>query len=160
MSWRRWWPPTGRSVQRGYRPIPPTRDASREHGPPAVGHRRRLGTDHRRSGRPHPEWIGAALRQGGLDVHVRATRHERIGTGQIAATYRVHLDHGADPPPDAPASVVAKIGVGSAEQRAVTSRAFVPEVGFYQQLAGRARVRALRVPRTLSVQVTRHADTR
>jgi hypothetical protein len=88
-----------------------------------------------------PEWITSVLRGGGLDVRVRATRHQPIGAGQVAGSYRIHLDYDGATPPGAPRTVVAKIAVGEEAQRNQISRAFVTEVGFYLHLAARVRAR-------------------
>ncbi|SHN46531.1 phosphotransferase family protein [Cryptosporangium aurantiacum] len=83
-----------------------------------------------------PAWLSRVLRLGSdIDADLRAVRAQRIGTGQIGASYRVELD-GA---PGAPPSVVVKIASGS--DRSMVSQGFAWEVGFYRQLADRVRAR-------------------
>ena len=52
-----------------------------------------------------PEWMTWVLQQSGLEVVVTDAVAERVGTGQIGASYRVRLTYAGDPG-DAPASVV------------------------------------------------------
>jgi aminoglycoside/choline kinase family phosphotransferase len=78
-----------------------------------------------------PEWVTAALRSAGHDVLVRAVTFERIGTGQIGASYRLHLD--ATGP--VPATLVAKLAAGSSQARERVSEGYRKEVRFYADLA-------------------------
>ncbi|WP_169745083.1 phosphotransferase [Cryptosporangium arvum] len=74
-------------------------------------------------------WLGRVL-----DVPVSAVRVQRIGTGQIGASYRVWLTSSG-----APASVVVKMGTGA--DRSMTSQGYAWEVGFYLHLAARVNAR-------------------
>jgi hypothetical protein len=65
---------------------------------------------------------------------VRGVRHERIGTGQIGASYRLHLDL-AGAAEDVPKTLVAKIAAGSPESRDRVKEGFRKEVGFYTHFA-------------------------
>ncbi|GAA3382588.1 phosphotransferase family protein [Cryptosporangium minutisporangium] len=86
-----------------------------------------------------PEWLSRVLRLGSdLDVRVRDARAQRIGTGQIGASYRVVLEGSGE----APSSVVVKMATGT--DRSMVSQGFAWEVGFYRQLAERVQAR---VPR-------------
>jgi hypothetical protein len=79
-----------------------------------------------------PEWLTVALRAAGHDVSVREVSFERIGTGQIGASYRLHLD--ATGP--VPATLVAKLAAGSPQARERVSEGYRKEVRFYADLAG------------------------
>jgi aminoglycoside/choline kinase family phosphotransferase len=78
-------------------------------------------------------WVTAALRSRGHDVTVRGVKHERIGTGQIGASYRLHLD--LDGPSEVPPTLVAKLAAGSPEARDRVSQGYRKEVRFYSDLA-------------------------
>lgn len=80
------------------------------------------------------EWLSAAL---GRPVTLRST--ERIGTGQIAAAYRLTLDGDG-----LPATLVAKVNNGNEEGRRRVWEGCRAEVGFYADLADSVTVRAPR----------------
>ena len=40
-----------------------------------------------------PPWMTDVLRTSGLDVTVRALRHEPVGTGQMAHNERIYLEY-------------------------------------------------------------------
>ncbi len=89
-----------------------------------------------------PDWLGAALRQGGIDAAVADFRVETVGTGQLGETRRFHLDYVGQPPPDAPASVVGKF-TSDNEVAATSGRDmgfYRSEVMFYRELAHRAEI--------------------
>lgn len=73
-----------------------------------------------------------------LDAPVRAVDVQRIGTGQIGASYRVSLSYAGDPG-DAPAAVVVKMATGA--DRSMTSQGYAWEVGFYRHLAAQVNAR-------------------
>jgi Phosphotransferase enzyme family len=81
-----------------------------------------------------PDWLTAALRSGGHEVTVRSVSHERIGTGQIGASYRLQLGF-VERNPSVPATIVAKLAAGSAEARERVGEGYHKEVRFYQDLA-------------------------
>ncbi len=81
------------------------------------------------------EWITAALQSTGNDAVVRAVRKERIGTGQIGASYRLHLDLAQPADGSVPRTLVAKVGAGAPEARDLVKMGFEKEVRFYQHLA-------------------------
>ena len=83
-----------------------------------------------------PAWISEALARGGAAARVSAVSHERIGTGQIGACYRLHLTHDGA----APDTLVLKTAAGDAEQRAKVQGAYRAEVGFYEIFAQITRV--------------------
>jgi hypothetical protein len=78
-----------------------------------------------------PAWLTAALGRAGHEVTVREVSFERIGTGQIGASYRLHLD--ATGP--VPATLVAKLAAGSPEARQRVGEGYRKEVRFYSDLA-------------------------
>lgn len=71
------------------------------------------------------DWLSDAL-----GYRVRSVSHQRIGTGQIGASYRLSLD--AD---SGPATLLLKIATGSLEARAMVGAGYAAEVGFYAELA-------------------------
>jgi hypothetical protein len=78
------------------------------------------------------EWLTAALASRGHEAEVRAVSYERIGTGQIGASYRLYLDAVGQ----VPATLVAKIAAGSPEARQRVGEGYRKEVRFYTDLAG------------------------
>ena len=85
------------------------------------------------------DWVTGVLRQAGSAAEVLSVHHERIGTGQIGASYRLHLEYsheyadaGASHPPT---TLVAKLAAGEASARERVKQGFEKEVRFYQQLA-------------------------
>ena len=66
-----------------------------------------------------PAWLTAALRTGGLDATVTGVRHEPVGTGQMAACYRLHLDGEG-----CPTTLVAKGTLADSEYYAGVSGLF------------------------------------
>lgn len=75
------------------------------------------------------------LRRTGHDCTVRGVRRDRIGTGQIGASYRLHLDFAANAEDSVPSTLVLKIAAGNPEERARVNRGFEKEVRFYLDLA-------------------------
>ncbi len=82
-----------------------------------------------------PAWITALLRHEGLDVVVEAVRAEPIGTGQVGATYRLHLTCGGGAPP----TLIAKLPSNDAlsKETGKSHLTYLRESRFYQQFAGR-----------------------
>jgi hypothetical protein len=90
-----------------------------------------------------PAWLTAALRAGGHRATVTAVRHEPVGTGQMAACYRLHLRTAAAPGDDpVPSSLVAKVPPAGEDLGALVAGAYRNEVAFYAQLAPTVAVRA------------------
>lgn len=91
-----------------------------------------------------PQRITAMLRGSGrfAEATVEEVTASPIGTGQMAASYRLELSY-ATAVPAAPASVVAKVASAddASRQMAATTGAYRREVMFYQRLAGRVRTR-------------------
>jgi hypothetical protein len=79
--------------------------------------------------------LTAVLQKTGHDCMVRGVRRDRIGTGQMGASYRLHLDLAANAGDSVPPTLVLKIAAGNAEERARVNRGFEKEVRFYQDLA-------------------------
>lgn len=91
-----------------------------------------------------PEWVTNALQAGGRDVTVAGLRSEQVGTGQMAACYRLHLDATAGPGAEPlPATIVAKVPPEGLGLTPTSAGAFRNEVAFYTELAGTV---AIRVP--------------
>jgi hypothetical protein len=86
-----------------------------------------------------PQWLAEALAPSGITGPVRAVRAEPIGTGQIGASYRLHIDGDG-----VPATLVAKIAAGDEAARARVKEGYQKEVGFYTTFASRVRVRTPR----------------
>lgn len=91
-----------------------------------------------------PQRLTAMLRNSGRfpDVTVGEVTASPIGTGQMAASYRLELGY-ASSVPDAPACVVAKVASTdeASRQMAAATGAYRREVLFYQQLAEQVRTR-------------------
>ncbi len=79
-----------------------------------------------------PGWLTEALHAGGHDLTVGAVEADRIGTGQMGATYRLRVAYeGAS----GPSTLVAKLGNGDEAARAQVGPGYAAEVGFYTHLA-------------------------
>ena len=91
-----------------------------------------------------PQSITAMLRASGRfpDTTVDDVTASPIGTGQMAASYRLELSY-ATAVPDAPASMVAKASSSDEASRhmAAATAAYRREVLFYQRLANRVQTR-------------------
>jgi len=87
------------------------------------------------------EWLTAVLQKTGHDCIVRGVRRDRIGTGQMGASYRLHLDVAAGAEDSMPPTLVLKIAAGNPEERARVNRGFEKEVRFYQDLASHTSVK-------------------
>jgi aminoglycoside/choline kinase family phosphotransferase len=90
-----------------------------------------------------PESITSMLRASNLypDLTVVELASSPIGTGQMAASYRLELSY-ADPVEGAPASVVAKVASidEASKQMAAATAAYRREVLFYQRLSEHAAI--------------------
>jgi len=89
-----------------------------------------------------PEWLTAALRAGGRAVTIASVRHEQVGTGQMAACYRLHLEAAPGEGDGLPASIVAKVPPAGVDLGPVAAGAYRNEVAFYAELAPTVAVRA------------------
>ena len=101
-----------------------------------------------------PEWLTAAFAAAGVDVAVEAAAVERVGTGQMGTSYRVHLgwsDPDAAARQGAPDTVIAKMAAGPREARAIISEGYKAELGFYTEIAATV---AVRTPRCWSATAT------
>ncbi|MGK2853619.1 MAG: hypothetical protein ACSLE3_05840, partial [Microbacteriaceae bacterium] len=91
-----------------------------------------------------PQRVTSMLRASGrfTEVTIEDVTASPIGTGQMAASYRLDLSY-ATAVPDAPASVVAKVASAdeASRQMAATTGAYRREVLFYRRLAGRVQTR-------------------
>lgn len=83
------------------------------------------------------EDIDAAWLSAALGTEVRSVEIERIGSGQVAAAYRLTLDADGLPP-----TLVAKVGGGDDEARSRVAPGYRNEVGFYAHLRDGLDVRA------------------
>jgi hypothetical protein len=84
-----------------------------------------------------PEWLSSALQ-----LPVARVRTERIGTGQMGASYRVAIDYDGDPP--GPEVLVAKLAAPDPDARARVAEGYRKEVQFYSHIAPTVDVRAPR----------------
>jgi Ser/Thr protein kinase RdoA (MazF antagonist) len=75
-----------------------------------------------------PAWLSRIL---GVDISWVEARP--IGTGQTGVSYRVEHNAG---------SLVVKLAAGPPETRALVAQGYAWEIGFYQHIAARVRVRA------------------
>jgi hypothetical protein len=96
-----------------------------------------------------PQWVQALLREKGMNANVTAVVPEAIGTGQVGATYRLHLTY-ADGPDAVPATLVAKLPSSDPLSKATgkSHLTYVRESRFYQHFAGR---RPMPVPEHLFI---------
>ena len=73
-------------------------------------------------------WVTEALRADGQDLTVASVTAQRVGTGQIGATFRVGLTYeGAA----GPATIIAKLAAGDPAMRTLIAAGYAAEVGFY-----------------------------
>jgi len=108
---------------------------------PAATSARRARPDIRPPAAIDAAWLGAVLREGGVDAVVDGFEARPIGTGQIGDSVRFALRY-AHAPSSAPASLVGKFPSAGAESRAagVALGNYLREVRFYQELAPTARI--------------------
>src|SRR5699024_8989617 len=90
------------------------------------------------------------LRGAGHDVSVSGVTAEPVGTGQMAASYRLGLTFDGDPG-EIPSTLIGKIARGSVERRAIAAGSYRTEVGFYRSIAPRT---SLRIPRCFASWMT------
>ena len=84
-----------------------------------------------------PDWLSQAL-----DVQVSAVHAERVGTGQIGATYRLLVDY-ADGS-TGPSSLVAKLAAEDEAARTRVAGGYRKEVGFYLDVVSTVTIDAPR----------------
>lgn len=87
------------------------------------------------------EWISQALATSGHAVTVTEVRFERVGTGQMGMTYRLHLTYDRE---GGPATLIAKMAGEDEEARALVAPGYAAEVGFYTALVSDLNVRSPR----------------
>lgn len=82
-----------------------------------------------------PDWITALLCDEGVDAQIDAVRAEPIGTGQVGATYRLHLASSGGAPP----TLIAKLPSNDALSKATgkSHLTYLRESRFYEQFAGK-----------------------
>lgn len=80
-----------------------------------------------------PEWLTATLRAAGHATTVCTVDSESVGSGQMAASYRLSLTY-ADHT-DLPSTLIAKLAAGERAHREFASGAFRNEVLFYDRIA-------------------------
>lgn len=100
-----------------------------------------------------PEHLTELLRSGGSDGTVTAVRAERVGSGQIGTSYRLHLTW-ADSTSDRSATLVAKVPGGPPGLRATLASTFRTEVAFYRHIAPTV---ALNVPACHGTEISENA---
>ena len=83
------------------------------------------------------------LQAAGHDVTIERITTERVGTGQMGASYRVALSVAGDRG-DLPDTLVAKVADGPPEKRAIAAGSYRTEVDFYRNIASTVAVRAPR----------------
>lgn len=77
-------------------------------------------------------WLTDALASGVHSLSVETVQCQRIGTGQMGATYRLSLTYTGTP---GPRSLIAKVAGSDEEMRRRVARGYAAEVGFYVHLA-------------------------
>ncbi len=90
-----------------------------------------------------PEWLTAALRSAGHDIHVTAVEREQVGTGQMGTSVRVRMSTEGDH--DVPDTLVAKLPSPDETKRAMVAGIYRTEVSFYRELAPTLAVRTPRL---------------
>ena len=90
-----------------------------------------------------PETITDLLQSEGHDVVVRGFTATRVGTGQMGANFRLHLEMAGDRS-GVPETLVAKTAFGPMDRRVLASGSYRTEIAFYRDIAPRV---AARVPR-------------
>jgi hypothetical protein len=105
-----------------------------------------------------PAWLTETLQAGGVLTHAAVTdaEIERIGSGQLGATYLVTPTYDADPA-EAPQRLVAKLpAVDEASRKyAASLEVYTREVAFYRSLASELSVRS---PRCYHADVSPEGD--
>jgi hypothetical protein len=86
-----------------------------------------------------PRWLSDALSQAGRAVDVATVSAERVGAGQVGATYRLTIDAASGA---APRHVIAKLAAENPAARGAVSEGYRNEVGFYRDIAPTVDVRA------------------
>ncbi|GAA5054834.1 phosphotransferase [Nocardia callitridis] len=84
-----------------------------------------------------PQWLTQTLREHGHEVVVEHADATLVGSGQMAASYRLSLRYRN--PTALPTSMIAKLATGSEEHRRFGSGAFRNEIRFYRDLADTVR---------------------
>lgn len=77
------------------------------------------------------EWISEALGISGHQLTVTEVRFERVGTGQMGTTYRLHLSYDKT---KGPATLIAKMAGEDEAARVLVAPGYAAEVGFYTAL--------------------------
>jgi hypothetical protein len=88
-----------------------------------------------------PRWLSEALHLAGHDLTVADVAFERVGTGQMGTTYRLHLDYTG---PQGPSALIVKMAGEDEASRALVAPGYAAEVGFYTELASALGVRTPR----------------
>lgn len=101
----------------------------------------------------HPVQLSRILRDDGHDVTVTDVSAEPVGTGQMAASFRIRLTFDG-PSGDLPSTLVAKTAIGPVERRQIASGSYRTEVDFYRQIAPRT---TLRIPHCWASWMTEDA---
>jgi hypothetical protein len=84
------------------------------------------------------DWLTEALRASGHDLTVASVSFERVGTGQMATTYRLTLTYQGV---QGPSTLIAKMAGEDEATRALVAPGYAAEVGFYTELATGLEVR-------------------
>lgn len=102
-----------------------------------------------------PDWLSRVLEAGGSPARVKDFRATPVGTGQMADSYRLHLEYQGDPG-DAPPSLVAKVSSADPTSRASgAAGGYVTEVRFYTELGDDV---AIRTPRCFHGDISADND--
>ncbi len=90
------------------------------------------------------EWLSRVLARNGIDATVKQFRYSPVGTGQMADSYRLHLEYGSAPA-EAPETLVVKVSSSDPTSRASGGGGpYQTEVRFYLELTDDL---AIRTPR-------------
>lgn len=83
-------------------------------------------------------WLSQALRTSSRGLAVDGVEFERVGTGQMGTTYRLHLTYKGR---HGPSTLIAKLAGEDEKVRALVAPGYAAEVGFYTALAPSLHVR-------------------
>jgi len=89
-------------------------------------------------GQIDPQWLTAALRDGGLDVTVRNVTSEQVGTGQMGSCFRLRIEYGNGAGPE---RLIVKLPAADPNSRAAGSLGYRCETNFYREFAHRIKAR-------------------
>ena len=88
-------------------------------------------------------WVTEVLHRKGIEATVDSVRLETVGTGQLAETRRISIDHGGPAATTAPGTLIGKFTSETpvAAETGHSLGIYRSEVMFYRELSARAKIR-------------------